>query len=133
MAKKKLGKQSRLGNLIGRTYGKAKSALRNRKIGNEGTSAMRARIKRDAALGSGLKKRKRALKRASAYRAASKRTGMSVASIGRNTSARNIGRRVAFKFTAARKAALKKAQAASAAVRRRKKSRGTAPSGGQVR
>jgi len=63
------------------------------------------------------RKTARANMRRKAYGAASRVTGASVAAIGRNTSAGNIKRRAAFKMTAARKAALKKAQLASAKAR----------------
>lgn len=66
------------------------------------------------------KAKKRAALRTKAYGAVSRATGLSVGTIGRNTSLSNIKRRVAYKFTAARKAALQKAQKASAAARRGK-------------
>jgi len=85
---------------------------------NESTSQLRRRLRKEKA-----RKTRKALKRANRYaaasRVASKVTGrtVSVAAIGRNTSAGNIRRR--YKFTAARRAALKKAQRASTAARRR--------------
>ena len=88
MAKKKMGKQSRLGNLVGRAYGKAKSAVRNKtSVGTEGVAGMRSRMARKKARGAKLMKAKRA-----------------------------IGK-VKFQFTSARRAALKKAQRASAQAR----------------
>jgi hypothetical protein len=91
MAKRKMGSQSRIGNAIGRAYGKAKSAARNRtSVGTEGVAGMRARMARKKARGAKLMKAKRA-----------------------------VGK-VKFQFTSARRAALAKARRASAQARKGK-------------
>jgi len=121
-------KKSLFGRTIGRGVGKVKTAIHRRKTKNEGVTEMRARMTKSRTKAVAKGKRRAAIRGA-----VSRATGLKVSTIGRGTSASNLGRRAAYKFTSARKSALQKAQRASARVRamRSKNTSGPASRGGK--